>query len=85
MYDLIKVAFGEDSMSHTQVFEWFCHFKEEQTSRAVNDMSRSSEVIDKLHALLKRNRRLMIREMSEEAGISISSSHAIVTKDLGMN
>lgn len=27
-YNIIKMAFTEDSTSHTQVFEWFCHFKE---------------------------------------------------------
>jgi hypothetical protein len=29
---MTKMAFGEDSMSHTQVFEWFCHFQEGETS-----------------------------------------------------
>jgi hypothetical protein len=30
--NMIKVAFVEDSMSHTQVFEWFCSFKEGRMS-----------------------------------------------------
>jgi len=25
------MAFRGDSMSHTQVFEWFCHFKDGRT------------------------------------------------------
>jgi hypothetical protein len=28
-YDVIKMAFGEHSMSRTQVFEWFACLKEE--------------------------------------------------------
>jgi hypothetical protein len=39
---------------------------------------------DIVHDLLKSDRRLMIRDMSEEVGILISSCHAIVTEDLGM-
>jgi hypothetical protein len=31
-YDMTKTAFGEDSTSHTHVFEWFCHFQEAETS-----------------------------------------------------
>jgi hypothetical protein len=31
-YDMIKMAFGEDSVSRTQVFEWFRCFKEKRTS-----------------------------------------------------
>jgi hypothetical protein len=27
-YSMTKMAFGEDSMSRTQVFEWFRHFKD---------------------------------------------------------
>jgi hypothetical protein len=30
--DMITMAFREDSMSHTQVFQWFCHFKDGRTS-----------------------------------------------------
>jgi hypothetical protein len=29
--DVIKMAFGEDSLSHTQVFEWFHCFREGKT------------------------------------------------------
>jgi hypothetical protein len=28
---MITMAFREDSMGHTQVFEWFCHFKDGHT------------------------------------------------------
>jgi hypothetical protein len=47
-------------------------------------MSRKSELIDKVHVLLKSDRRLTTREMSEKVGISIGSCHAIVTEDLDM-
>ena len=31
-YDMITMTFKEDSMSHTQVFDWFCHFERGRTS-----------------------------------------------------
>lgn len=46
--------------------------------------SRNSVKIDKARALLKCDRILTIREMAEEAEISVGSCRAIVTQDLGM-
>jgi hypothetical protein len=56
---MIKMAFGEDSMSRTQVFEWFCHFKEGRMLVYGNKcprrplMCRNSEMIDKMPTLLQ--------------------------------
>lgn len=41
-------------------------------------------MIDKVRALLNSDRRLTIRELAEEAEISVGSCRAIVTQDLGM-
>jgi len=46
-------------------------------------MSRNSELIDKVLPCVQRLWEI-IREMSEEVGISISLCHSIVTQDLGM-
>jgi hypothetical protein len=83
---MITVAFGEDSMNSTQVFEWFCSFKEGWTSVESNRRSRwllrsrNSEMIDKGCALLKSGRRLTIIETFEEGRIWIELCHAIVTR-----
>jgi hypothetical protein len=83
-----KMAFREDSMGCTQVFEWFRHFKGESTSVESHktswtlSVSRNSEMIDKVHALLKNDRRLMIRKMSEEVRILNDSCHATVKKSV---
>jgi hypothetical protein len=72
---MIKMAFSEDSMSCTQVFEW-CHSFREGRPSVEGDKhprrpltSRNSEMIDIVHDLLKSDTRLMIRKMSEEVGI----------------
>ena len=46
--------------------------------------NRNSVMIDKVRALLKSDRRLTIRELAEEAEISVGSCRAIVTQELGM-
>ena len=46
--------------------------------------NRNSEMIDKMRTFLKSGRRLTIREMSEEVGMSIISYHANVTEELVM-
>jgi hypothetical protein len=55
--------------------------KKDPGQRSAN---RNSEMIDKIRTFLKSGRRLTIREMSEEVGMSIISYHANVTKELGM-
>ena len=32
MYQLLQRAYGDDVMGRTQVFDWFCRFKEGKTS-----------------------------------------------------
>ena len=46
--------------------------------------NRNSVMIDKVRALLKSDRRLTIRELAEEAEISVGSCRAIVTQELSM-
>ena len=47
-------------------------------------MRRNSDRTDKVFALFKSDRRLMIREMSKEVEIFISLCHATVSSDLGV-
>jgi len=31
-YQLLQQTYDEDAVGHTQMFDWFCHFKEGRTS-----------------------------------------------------
>ncbi|PNF43546.1 hypothetical protein B7P43_G03939, partial [Cryptotermes secundus] len=42
------------------------------------------DIIEKVRALIMKNRRLAIREVADEAGISRGSANTILTEDLGM-
>jgi hypothetical protein len=85
-----EINFVEDSTSRTQVFERFYCFKEgwqlvESNKHPTQLLMRSnSDRADKVCALFKSDRRLLIREMSKEAQIFISLCHAIVSSDLGV-
>jgi hypothetical protein len=65
------------------VFEWFHCFKHGHTSLESNksygchSWSRNDDVIAKVHDLVRADRRLSFREVTEEQGISFGSCQAI--------
>lgn len=69
---MIKIAFGEDFMNCTQVFEWSHHFKDGGRSAESDEcprwqsMRRNSKLTDKVHALFRSDRKLTITEISEK-------------------
>jgi hypothetical protein len=77
-------------MGATQIKVWFNHFKyghtladSDQRSRRPST-SRNADVIENVHSLILEDRRLTVREIADEVGISTSSEHSIVTEDLHM-
>jgi len=89
-YQLLQQAYGEDAMGRTQVFDWFRRFKEGRTSvesdpRLVRPLtSRNEEMIAKVRTVVCNNRRLTVREIADDWGISVGSCDAILTDDLHM-
>jgi AraC-like DNA-binding protein len=89
-YDIIQKAFGNEAMGCTQVKEWFRHFKEGWTSAESDEhsgrpsTSRNQVMIDKVLSAMLDNRRITIRELSDEMGLSFGLIQSILTEDLGM-
>jgi histone-lysine N-methyltransferase SETMAR len=46
--------------------------------------SRNADVIDKVRTLIMEDRRLTVREIADEVGISRGSANTILTEDVGM-
>ncbi|UYV79170.1 hypothetical protein LAZ67_17001333, partial [Cordylochernes scorpioides] len=73
-----------------RVFEWYKHFKEGREETADNERSgRPStstmpEKVDKVLELVREDRRITIREVAEEAGISFGSTQSIMNDILGV-
>jgi len=85
MYQLLQQAYGEDAMGRTQVFDWFHRFKEGRTSTESDprsgrlSTSRNEEMIDKVITIVPNNRRLTVREITDDCGIFVGSCDAILT------
>jgi len=65
-YQLLQQAYGEDAMGRTQVFDWFCQFKEGRTSVESDPCSgqpstlRNEEMIAKVRPVVRNNRKLIV-------------------------
>jgi len=77
-------------MSRTQCYEWFKHFKEGRMSFGEDprpgrpSTSTNDDHVERVHAAIRGNRRLTIREVADEVGISIGSCHQTFTEKLQM-
>ncbi|XP_049525005.1 protein GVQW3-like [Dermacentor silvarum] len=86
----IQTDFGDDVMSSTQIKEWYNRFKDGRTSVESEPRSgrpstcRNDQVIAEVNAVVMRDRRVTIREVAEEVGISTFSAHSSMTEDLAM-
>ncbi|KAJ4433029.1 hypothetical protein ANN_15286 [Periplaneta americana] len=87
----IQQVFGEDAMGVTQIKEWFNRFKDGRTSAESEQRcgrpqtARSAAVVERVRNLVMADRRLTVREIAEEVGVSKDSAHAIFRDDLNMN
>jgi len=89
-FQLLKQAYGEDFMSRSQCYEWFKHFKEGRMSVGEDSRlerpstSTNEDHVETVRAVTRRNRRLTVREVADEVGVSIGSCHQIFTEKLQM-
>lgn len=89
-YQMLLLAYGDETMSRARVFEWFKRFKEGRTTVESDERegrpstSRNEEMIQKIRTAIRSNRRLTIMELSNEFQISFGSVQTILTTDLDM-
>jgi hypothetical protein len=88
---MLKEAYGDQCMGHTQCYEWFKCFKDgRQSTDSDPRPGRPSTSTDAVHvaqvrAVVRSNSRLTVREIAEECNISAGSCHAILTEKLEMH
>jgi hypothetical protein len=84
------VGFGDNGMGITQIQEWYNQFKDGRTSVECDahfgrpSTSQNDELIDQVRTLVMQDRRVTIRELAEEVGISTVSVHSILTDNLAL-
>lgn len=82
--DLLRQAFGEQALSQAAVYRWFTRFQAGQES--VEDDSRSgrplcsttNEKIEQCRQIILKDRRVTVREIAQEVGISYGSAESIL-------
>ena len=86
----IQQAFGNDTLSPTQIKQWFKHFKDGRTFVESDhcsgrpSTSRSNELMDRVHEKVLKDHYITIQEITGEAGINTGSVHTILIEDLNL-
>ncbi|GFU19237.1 HTH_48 domain-containing protein [Nephila pilipes] len=86
-----QLVFGEEVMGVTQIKEWFNRFKDGRTSSESEQCcgrtqtARSAVNVERVRNLVMADRRLTVREIAEEVGVSKDSAHAILRENLNIN
>ena len=89
-FELIKWAFGDVSLSRCVTFDWFKRFKEGRISIEGDHRlgrplsSKTNDTITLVRNKIRNDRRLTVREVANEVGISIGTCHSILSDELGM-
>ena len=89
-YDLLKKAYGNECLSHTQVFEWFKRFKEGREKIGDDQRpgrpstSKTDANIEKVGENVQQNRRLSIRAGAELINIDKETVRQILHNNFNM-
>ncbi|UYV71570.1 hypothetical protein LAZ67_8003713 [Cordylochernes scorpioides] len=76
IFCMLHTAYGDAVMSQRRVFKWYKRFKDGREDTADNERSgrpstsTTPEKVDKVLELVREDRRITVREVAEEAGIS---------------
>lgn len=87
---MLQIAYGDDCLSRTQVFEWHRRFKEGRED--VNDDEHpgrpcdaiTEENIEKVRDFVKVYKKSSVRFMEMELGIAKTTIHRILTEKIGL-
>ena len=90
-FAMLNTAYGDVAMKRTACFKWHERFKDGRQSIEDDERpgrpstSTDDPHVDKINTLVRANRRLTVRELAEECGISVGSCYEILTEKLKMH
>jgi NH3-dependent NAD+ synthetase len=88
---VIRQAFGEESMSHTRVFEWRAQFRTSQKSLEDDQHTgrliscATCNIVARLQQIIREDQRQTIQDLADEMGIGYGTFQQIQTAELGMH
>jgi hypothetical protein len=89
--EMLRQAFGNESMGRAQTCDWYKRFKDgrisiEDDPRSVRpSTSTDDQHVAQVRSVIRSNQRLTVRDVAEECGISLGSCHNILTEKLAMH
>ena len=89
-FEKLKLAYGAHSLSRAQVFRWHKSFLEgrehveNEPRSGRHSTSKTDENVEHVRALVRSNRRLTIRMMSEQLNLNTFTVNQILKDDLGV-
>lgn len=90
IYDMLQKAYGKASLSRFIVYEWVRCFRKdrdlmkEDLWSGKQSASCSDANVDKIRHKIQEDRRLTVKELSDELGIAQESCQSILTVNLGL-
>ena len=90
VYEMLTKAYGESAMRKTRVYKWYKRFQdgredvEDEERPGCPSTSTTDENVEKVKEMVMNGRRITIREVADDVGISIGSYHEIFSNVLGM-
>ncbi len=88
--EMLSTAFGESAMSKTRVYEWYKRFwngyedTEDDECTGHPSTSITNENVKKVEEKIKKDRQIIIREVTDDDGISTGICHEIFLSVLGI-
>ena len=88
---MLNTAYGDVPIKRATCFRWHKRFENGLLSVEDDERSRRPSTstddphIDEINTLVRANRRLTVRELAEECGISVGSCHHILKEELKMH
>jgi len=88
---MIQQTFGDQNLSHAQMFQWHAWFKTGCTS--VDDDEHKGrptsctthETVARIQELVRQDRRQIIHNIAKEVRIGYGTCHRVLTEELGMH
>jgi len=84
-YRLLQQAYGEDARGRTQVSGWFRRFTKRvepplkaTPARDSHQHRETRTLLLKFETIVRNNRRMTVREIADDCGISVGSCHEIL-------
>jgi len=87
-HEMLKLVYGDAAVTTKTVYRWFerfrngCESVEDEERSGHPSTSKTQESVERVSEMIRSNRQLTIREISEDLNISYGSVQNILTTDL---